>query len=90
MKNPIILNILNSKKYLKKYTKKKYDPDGNTNFYLASFTKSVGYYLLKKIFNIQSKNFLNSLNCIISDIFFGINYSIKIKKKKISNILFQG
>ena len=82
MKNPIILNILNSKKYLKKYTKKKYDPEGNTNFYLASFTKSVGYYLLKKIFNIQSKNFLNSLNCIISDIFFGINYSIKIIKKK--------
>ena len=82
MKDSIILNILNSRKYLKSYTKKKYDPEGNANFYLASYTKSVGYYLLKKIFNIKSKNFFDSLNCIISDIYFGINYSIKIIKKK--------
>ena len=82
MKRPVILNIFNSKKYLKKYTKKKYKPDGNTNFYLASYTKSIGYYLLQKIFNIQKKNFFENLKYIISDIYFGINYSIKIIKNK--------
>ena len=56
-------------------------PDGNSSFYLAAYTKSVGYYLLKKIFKIKSKNFFENLICIISDIYFGINYSIKIIKK---------
>ena len=90
MKDSIILNILNARKYLKSYTKKKYDSEGNTNFYLASYTKSVGYYLLKKIFNVKSKNFFDSLNCIISDIYFGINYSLKIiKKKKFQKFFFK-
>ena len=86
MKASTRLNILNSKKYLKKYTDRKYEPEGNVSFYLASYTKSVGYYLLKKIFNIQSKSFLY----ILSDIYFGINYSIDIIKKKILKILFLG
>lgn len=82
MKASTRLNILNSKKYLKKYTDSKYGPEGNVSFYLASYTKSIGYYLLKKIFNIQSKSFFESFLYILSDIYFGINYSIEIIKKK--------
>ena len=82
MRTSTRLNILNSKKYLKKYTDTKYKPEGNSSFYLASYTKSVGYYILKKIFNIQSKNFFESFMYIVSDIYFGINYSIKIVKRR--------
>lgn len=85
MKSSTRLNILNSKKYLKKYTNTKYDPDGNTNFYLATYTKSIGFYILKKIFKVQDKNIFEDLKYILADIYFGINYSIKIKKKKIIN-----
>ena len=85
MKSSKRLNILNSKKYLKKYTNTKYDPDGNTNFYLATYTKSIGFYILKKIFKVQDKNIFEDLKYILADIYFGINYSIKIKKKKIIN-----
>ena len=76
------LNILNSKKYLNKYSNLKYSPEGNTNFYLASYTKSVGFYLLKKIFNIKEKNFFGNFLYVISDIYFGINYSTNVIKKK--------
>ena len=82
MRRSVRLNILNSKKYLIKYSGKKYGSEGNTNFYLASYTKSIGYYLLKKIFNIKNKNPFENFICIISDIYFGINYSIKIIKPK--------
>ena len=82
MKDNSRLNITNSKKYLRKYSNSRYMPDGNSSFYLAAYTKSVGYYLLKKIFKIKSKNFFENLICIISDIYFGINYSIKIIKKQ--------
>ena len=77
------LNILNSKKYLNKYSNLKYSPEGNTNFYLASYTKSVGFYFLKKIFNIKEKNFFGNFLYVISDIYFGINYSTNVIKKKI-------
>ncbi len=76
------LNILNSKKYLNKYSNLKYSPEGNTNFYLASFTKSVGFYFLKKIFNIKEKNFFGNFLYVISDIYFGINYTTNVIKKK--------
>ncbi len=76
------LNILNSKRYLNKFSDLKYKPDCNTNFYLASFPKSVGLYILKKIFNVKSKNPFENFLYIISDIYFGINYSIQIIKKK--------
>ncbi len=82
MKTSIRLNILNSKKYLKKYTYTKYYPDGNLSFYLASYTKSIGYYILKKIFNIKPKNFFESFIYIVSDVYFGINYSIKTVTSK--------
>ena len=77
MKTSTRLNIFNSKKYLKKYTDTKYNPEGNSNFYLASYTKSIGYYILKKIFNVKSKNFFESFIYILLDIYYGINYSIK-------------
>ena len=51
------LNILNSKKYLNKYSNLKYSPEGNTNFYLASYTKSVGFYFLKKFLILKRKIF---------------------------------
>ena len=82
MKTSTRFNILKSKKYLKKYTHSKYKPEGNVNFYLATYTKSVGYYLLKKIFNIQSKNFFESFIYIFADIYFGINYSLEVIKNK--------
>ena len=84
------LNILNSKRYLNKFSDLKYKPDCNNNFYLASFPKSVGLYILKKIFNVKSKNPFENFLYIISDIYFGINYSIQIIKKKISKIFFPG
>ncbi len=82
MKTSTRFNILKSKKYLKKYTHPKYKPEGNVNFYLATYTKSVGYYLLKKIFNIQSNNFFESFIYIFKDIYFGINYSLEVIKNK--------
>ena len=82
MKAPARLNIFKSKEYLKKYNQEKYKPDRNTNFYLASVTKSIGYYILKKIFNIKSTSFFENFIYIISDIYFGINYSVKIIKRK--------
>ena len=72
MKDNSRLHITNSKKYLRKYSNSRYMPDGNSSFYLAAYTKSVGYYLLKKIFKIKSKNFFENLICIISDIYFGV------------------
>ncbi len=82
MKAPARLNIFKSKEYLKKYNQEKYKPDRNTNFYLASVTKSIGYYILKKIFNIKSTSLFENFIYIISDIYFGINYSVKIIKRK--------
>ena len=82
MKAPARLNIFKSKEYLRKYNQEKYKPDRNTNFYLASVTKSIGYYILKKIFNIKSTSFFENFIYIISDIYFGINYSVKIIKRK--------
>ena len=82
MKTSTRFNILKSKKYLKKFAHTKYKPEGNVNFYLATYTKSVGHYLLKKIFNIQSKNFFESFIYIFADIYFGINYSLEIIKNK--------
>jgi len=75
-------NIFKTKRFLKKYSYEKYKPEGNSNIYLSSFTKSIGYYLLKKIFNVKSKNFLENFIYIIADIYFGLSYSIKIIKKK--------
>ena len=37
---------------------------------------------MKKIFNIQSKNFFESFIYIFADIYFGINYSLEIIKNK--------
>ena len=82
MKAPARLNIFKSKEYLRKYNQEKYKPDRNTNFYLASVTKSIGYYILKKIFNIKSTSLFENFIYIISDIYFGINYSVKIIKRK--------
>lgn len=82
MKSSVGLNILHTKKYLNKYTNKKYKPDGNTNFYLASYTKSIGFCILKKIFKINNKIFFENFKYILADVYFGINYSIKIIKKK--------
>jgi len=76
------LNILNSKRYLKKYTASKYKPTGNSNFYLASYTKSVGHYLLNNIFYIKNKRAFENIKFVMSDIYFGINYSIKIVKNE--------
>ncbi len=81
-------NIFKTKRFLKKYSYEKYKPEGNSNIYLSSFTKSIGYYLLKKIFNVKSKNFLENFIYIIADIYFGLSYSIKIIKKKNLNNYF--
>ena len=37
-------NILNAKKFLKKYSTQKYKPEGNSNIYLAAQTKSIGFF----------------------------------------------
>ena len=50
-------NIFNAKIF-KKYSIQKYKPEGNSNIYLAAQTKSIGFFLLKKIFKIKKKIFL--------------------------------
>mgnify|MGYP001342590802 CR=1 FL=1 len=76
------INILNAKKFLKKYSIEKYKPEGNSNIYLAAQTKSIGFFLLKKIFKIKKKNFFENLIYIFADITFGLNYSVKLIKPK--------
>ena len=66
------INILNTKKFLKKYSIQKYKPEGNSNIYLAAQTKSIGFFLLKKIFKIKKKNFFENLIYIFADITFAV------------------
>ena len=83
MDSKVLDNIFKTKNYLDSYRSKKYSSQTNSNFYLASYANSIGYYVLKKIFNSKN-NFFANIYIIISDILFGINISGKIIKNKVN------
>ena len=70
--------IVKIKKYLKKFSKRKYLPKDNSIFFFGTHTKSVGYYLLNKILNLFKKYFFLNISSIIGDIWNGSNYHGKI------------
>ena len=89
MKNFFLVNISRSKKYLNYFNHKKYGPKGNTIFYLASYTNSIGYFILRRLFNLSKQNFFKNFYTIFSDILFGLQISGEIIKNESFNIRFK-
>jgi len=74
MRDNNLKNIKKAKNFLKNYSNDKFLPYKDSIFYLATYTNSIGYYILKTLFNKKDSNLFDNIKLILLDILYGLNY----------------
>ena len=74
MRDNNLKNIKKAKNFLKNYSNDKFLPYKDSIFYLATYSNSIGYYILKTLFNKKDSNLFDNIKLIFLDILYGLNY----------------